>query len=260
MSKPLLSEDVEAAARALISVQSSPLGVEVATPIVYPNGDCVVVVVASDDPRYVVHDAGLGAMYLEREGMRVTREMASRLATMATRYGCQFRGGRMVRPCEVDDVAASIMLVANASRSVGDLAAEARRQGEGHFRHILTERVREIVGKRLRENESFKGQSGTSYRVANMVLDPDAREPVAFVVPVPTRGAVATQFRELYDLRAAYPDVLRDSVYNEEGDFRPAEDGWVLKQVGVVTALGKLGTELRLALDVRAKGHLALPG
>jgi hypothetical protein len=249
MNKPLSRDEVEAAARTLVSAQSSALGTEVTTPVVYPNGDCVVVLVAPNDARYVVHDAGLGAMYLTREGVRINRESEQRFGISAARYDCRYEGGRMVRRCEAADVAVSIMLVANASRSVADLATEARRQSEGHFRHVLTERVREIVGLRLRENESFKGVSGTTYRIANTILDQQAREPVAFVVPVPTRSSVNPQFRELFDLKAAFPDIFRDSVYNEGSDFRPQEDGWVLRQVGSVTPLGALRSELEPMLD-----------
>jgi hypothetical protein len=244
MSEPIPPGEIEAGARALTSARKTALGVEVTTPVVQPNGECVTVLVAPEGDGYVVHDAGLGSMYLTSEGIRLTRETISRLSIVAARYDCQLQGGRMMRQCAPDDVPVSIMLVANASRSAGDMAAEARRQIEGQFRYVLTERVREIVGDRLRENESFKGRSGTIYRVANTILDAQAREPIAFIVPLASRSSVATQFRELFDLQAAFPAVMRESVYDESSDFRPAEDGWVLSQVGDVIAFGDLRMRL----------------
>ena len=140
------------------------------------------------------------------------------------------------------------MLVANASRSVGDPAIEIRRQSESQFRYAVTERVRETVGKRLRENESFKGASGISYRVGNVILDELETAPIAFVVPVPSRGSVAGMFRELFDLKSVLPRVKNDAVYNENSDFRFNEDGWILRQVGDVTPFGDLPRVLPLLL------------
>lgn len=248
MSEPLSAGAVENKARSLIGARSTALGIEITTPIVYPDGDCVLVIVAQEAGRYLVHDVGIGSMKLSREGIAIGREMRERLVVVAARYDCLFHADRMSRSCSCDEIATSIMLVANASRTVGDIASEARRQSENSFRYVLTERVREIFGSRLKENEVFRGQSRTAYRVANTILDESGREPVAFVVPLASRSAVASQFRELYDLRAAFPNIHRGSVYDEASDFRPKEDGWVLNEVGQVIPFGQIQIELPRAL------------
>jgi hypothetical protein len=188
-----------------------------------------------------VHDAGLAEWHLTNEGVRPDR---ARLVQAAKRYNCDFLYGRVQTTVSADEVATAIMLVANASRSIADFSVEARRQSESQFRYILTERVREMFGRRLRENESFKGTSGTTYRVPNTILNETESDAVCFVMPLASRSAVAAQFKELFDLRSAYPSVVAESVYNEQSDFRVEEDGWVLKQIGEVTPFSEIGSRL----------------
>lgn len=249
MSGDIPQSAIEAGVRALINASTTSLGTEVVTPVIYPNGECVIVLVAAEANGYVVHDAGLGAMYLEREGVRPNRDISARLSIIARRYHCDLTGGRVSIKSDANDVPVSVMLVANASRGIGDLAAEIRRQSDVQFRYILTERVREIAGGRLRENETFRGKSGTPYRVSNTILDDAGRDPIAFIVPLASRGSVATQFKELFDLREAFPNIVRESVYDEDSDFRPAEDGWVLSQVGEVVPFGEIRTRLPFLLS-----------
>jgi hypothetical protein len=118
----LTPEELEAASRALVTARETAMGVEITTPVIYPNGACVTVTVTMEGGEYVVHDAGLGAMYLTAEGIRITRQLSERLAAFAARYECEFIEGRMLRRCSTDDVAIAAMLVANASRAVGDQA------------------------------------------------------------------------------------------------------------------------------------------
>jgi hypothetical protein len=115
------------------------------------------------------------------------------------------------------------VMVANASRTIGDQALEIRRQAEGEFRAAVVERVREIAGKRARENETVKGDSGRSYHIPSVILDSSESFPLAFVVPLPNRAAVATRFSDLFDIRKAHERVQRESIYDEASDFRPED-------------------------------------
>ena len=258
MTQALLPSEVEAEARALIIARESSLGVEVTTPIAYPNGDLVTVIVAPEADGYTVHDAGLGAMFLTGEGVRIDRDMVARLIQAAKRYDCGYSSGRIARATARDGVPESLMLVANASRSIADLSIEVRRQAESDFRYVLAEKVREIAGRRVRENEVFTGKSTTPYRVANTILDKAAREPIGFVIPLPARSSVAPQFRQLFDLQAAYPSIIRLAVYNEYSDFRPDKDGWLLAQVGELAPLGRIQEVLPRILEASPpQGSLA---
>jgi hypothetical protein len=236
----LTPEEIEAASRALVTARESTMGVELTTPVIYPNGECVTVTVTMEGGEYVVHDAGIGAMYLTAEGVRMSRQLSERLAALAARYECEFIEGRMMRRCSPDEVAIAAMLVANASRTVGDQAIEVRRQSEGEFRYAVSERVRDLVGPRWRENQLFKGASGRSYRIGNVILDQTETAPVAFVFALPSRTAVPTQFAEMFDLRAAYPRITNDSVYNDAGDFRVREDGLLLEKVSVLIPFSEM--------------------
>ncbi len=155
----------------MVTARRTSLGIEVTTPVVYPNGQLVTVAVTIERGGYVVHDAGLGAMYLSSEGIRLTRQLTSRFYELATRYGCHFIDGRMTRRCLPEQVAIAAVMVANASRSVGDQALEIKRQVESDFRIAVIERLRELGGSRVRENELVKGESGRAYRVPSLVLD-----------------------------------------------------------------------------------------
>src|SRR5215469_7018137 len=123
-------EEIEATARAIVSARHTNLGIEVTTPVVYPNGNLVTVAVMVEGGEYVVHDAGFGAMYLNSAGIRITRQLTRRFAELAARYGCEFIGGRMTRRCSPEQVAMATVMVANASRTIGDQALEIRRQVE----------------------------------------------------------------------------------------------------------------------------------
>jgi hypothetical protein len=236
----LTSKEIEAASRALVSARETVMGVEITTPVIYPNGECVTVNVTMEGGEYIVHDAGLGAMYLTAEGVRMSRHLSERLAALAAHYECEFIEGRMMRRCSTDEVAIAAMLVANASRTVGDQAIEVRRQSESEFRYAVSERVRDLVGSRWRENQLFHGASGRAYRIGNVILDPAEAAPIAFVFALSSRSTVPNQFTEMYDLRAAHPLITNDSVYNDAGDFRVREDGWLLEKVSVLIPFSEM--------------------
>ncbi|HZK90444.1 MAG TPA: hypothetical protein VFC56_09890 [Stellaceae bacterium] len=253
----LTPEEIEAASRAIITARESSMGIEINTPVIYPNGQCVTVTVTMEGGEYVVHDAGLGAMYLTAEGVRMSRQLGERLAAMAARYECEFIDGRMMRRCSSDDVAIAAMLVANASRTVGDQAVEVRRQSEGEFRYAVSERLHDLVGSRWRENQLFQGASGRSYRISSLIMDETETAPIAFVFPLPSRSAVPAQFTEMYDLRAAFPRIANDSVYNDAGDFRVREDGWLLEKVSVLIPFSEMQSRLPTMLATRAVSTLS---
>ena len=242
-------DEIEHAVRATVEAYTTALGVEVTTPVLYANGDYVVVIVAAEIGGFLVHDAGLGAMQLVAEGVRSGRDQTTRIKGIAERYGCHAEGGRIVRVAQAEDVGAAVALVANASKTIGDLAVEVRRQNESQFRYVVTESIRQIVGSRLREDESFKGASGITYRVPNVILDRTMQRAFAFAVPLASRSAVPSQFRELFDLKAAFPGIYNESIYNDASDFRPQEDGWVLEQVGGVMPISDLRERLTRVLE-----------
>jgi hypothetical protein len=216
-------EEIEATARAIVSAKTTNLGIEVTTPVVYPNGNLVIVAVTIEGGEYVVHDAGFGAMYLNSAGVRLNQQLAHRFAELAARYGCEFIAGRMTRRCSPEQVAMAAVMVANASRTIGDQALEVRRQVENDFRTAVAERVREIAGQRARENETVSGESGRSYHIPSLILDSSLSFPLAFVVALPNRAAVPARFAEYFDVRKAHERTRRESVYDENADLRPED-------------------------------------
>ncbi len=238
----LTPEQVELASRALVSAIKSNLGIEVTTPVIYPNGDCVTVVVEQADGGATVHDASFGSMYLATEGIHFGRSVAARLAPLVVRYGCELKQGRVTKKVTDGDIAIAVALVANASRLIADQAMEIRRQSDNEFRHAVTAILKEIVGERLRENEQIRGSSGRLYRVGNVILDAGQTKPIAFVSSVSSRGTVPNCFSEMYDLSKAFSGVANESVYADHGDLRQ-EDKAFLSQVSRVIAFSQTATE-----------------
>ncbi len=238
-------EEIETTARAVVSTRTTSLGIEVTTPVVYPNGSLVTVAVTVEGGEYVVHDAGLGAMYLNSEGIKLTRQLTRRFGELAARYGCEFISGRMTRRCTPEHIAMAAVMVANASRTIGDQALEIRRQIETDFRTVVVDRVRDIAGSaRVRENEMVKGESGRGYRIPSLILDSSQSYPLAFVVPLPNRAAVADRFAEFFDIKKANERVRRETVYDETADLRP-EDLRFMRMDGVSQVVAFQQTRLR---------------
>lgn len=249
MTRTVTPEEIEAAARALITARQTNLGIELTMPVVYPNGHLVTVAVTVESGSYVVHDAGGGAMYLTSAGVQMTRQLSQRLAHLAAQYGCEFVGARMQRRCEPNQIAIAAAMVANASRTIGDRALEVRHQVESDFRVAVGEKLRSIGGKRVRDNEQVKGKHGRIYRVPHVVLDPSESRPIAFVVALPNRSVVLSHFGELWDIKGAHPDVANDVVYNEHSDIR-AEDQDLLREVSTVIPLSRIPDHLNGLLAV----------
>jgi hypothetical protein len=245
-------EEIEATARAIVSARTTNLGIEVTTPVVYPNGDLVTVAVTIEGGEYVVHDAGFGAMYLNSAGVRLTRQLTHRFVELAARYGCEFIAGRMTRRCSPEQVAMAAVMVANASRTVGDQALEIRRQTENDFRIAVVERLRDIAGNRVRENQAVKGESGRSYRIPSLILDSSQSFPLAFVVPLPNRAAVSDRFAEFFDIRRAHDRVRRESVYDESSDIR-AEDLRLMRMENMSEMIPFQQTRVRFAQLITAE-------
>ena len=238
-------EEIEVTARAIVSAKTTSLGIEVTTPVVYPNGDLVTVAVTIEGGEYVVHDAGFGAMYLNSAGVRLTRQLARRFTELAARYGCEFIGGRMTRRCSPEHVAMAAVMVANASRTIGDQALEIRRQAESDFRTAVADRIRDIAGsKRIRENEQVQGESGRKYRIPSLILDNSQSYALAFVVPLPNRAAVPDRFADFYDIRKAHQRPRRESVYDESSDIRP-QDLRFMQMEGISEVIAFQQTQVR---------------
>src|SRR5215813_10580707 len=120
MTVAVAPSDIEAATQALIRARNTNLGIEVTMPVVYPNGQLVTVVITVEGGDYLVHDAGQGTMCLTASGARLSVQLEKRLMELAQHYGCEFISGRMSRYARADQLALAIVMVANASRTVGD--------------------------------------------------------------------------------------------------------------------------------------------
>lgn len=130
MTVPDTLLDVERAVRALTRAEVTSLGIEVTLPVIYPSGRNVVVVVEPGETESLLHDSGFGSMCLLEEGIQLNNQLRRRLGRLARNYGCAFADGRVSRVVENEHLAVGVALVANASRSVGDVALEARRHIE----------------------------------------------------------------------------------------------------------------------------------
>lgn len=220
----ITTEQLEAASRALITARGTNLGYEIDMPVVYPNGQCVSVVVGVAGGNYIVHDAGVGAMYLTEAGVSLTRNLTDKLSQIAHIYGCDFISGRMSRSCSQEQLAIAIALVANASRAVGDQALQVKKKRVFDFRREVSVALSNVVKADRVKKDRIIGESGTQYNLDFVILDRDLK-PVAFVEPISDQDAVNTKFREFFDIKANenYRFVDRISVYDDRHDWRSGD-------------------------------------
>lgn len=225
VARRLTSADLESVSRALITARETNLGIEVQLPVVYPNGQCVSVVVTVVGGNYVVHDAGFGAMALTASGVDLTKALAHKLARLGKDYGCEFIDGRMSRACAETQLPIAIALVANASRAVGDQFFEQRERKIRDFRReVSLALTRALPDDRVRMLQVV-GSSGTTYKVSHVVLSPDKSRQLAFVEPIPDQQTVDRKFREFSDISATqdYEDVARIAVYDDRSQWREGD-------------------------------------
>ena len=220
MNHVITPSDVESAVRSLIAVTETSLGIEIVTPVVYPDGQAITVVVSNDGDEYVVHDAGFGSMYLTNLGVRLSGNLRRRVAELVLKYECEYVDGRVTRRCRFDQIAVAVALTANASRSVADQSLEIRHRSEAEFVESVNNTLLTIVGKRLRTNEPVKGKSGRQYQVRNVILDAKEHDVIAFVETIAHRSTVERRFTEFHDLRGAFPQTWAFSVYDDTDDLQ----------------------------------------
>lgn len=225
ISRNLTPADLANVSRALISARETNLGIEVQLPVVYPNGQCVSVVVTVAGGNYIVHDAGFGAMSLTAAGVDLTKVLAQRLSRLGQDYGCEFVDGRMSRVCTENQLPIAIALVANASRAVGDQVWEHRERRVRDFR----KEVQLALGRALPEDRVRKlqviGDSGTTYKVSHVILSADKTRQLAFVEPIPDQQTVDRKFREFSDIKITeeYDEVARIAVYDDKAPWRDGD-------------------------------------
>lgn len=230
MSSKLSLVEVEKAIHALTVAEKTNLGIEVTLPVAFGDGELVSVVVESVDDHFLIHDSGFSSMRLVSAGVSLTKHVVFRLNEFSRRYRCKFSDGRVSATATLDDVAQVACLVANASRAVADYVYELRRQTEYDFRIVVFDKLKELVGPRIRELEEFRGDSGILYRLP-IILDHSQSRPQNFLATLANRSVVPRSFAMFFDLRPNYPNVERDAVYDDEADIRK-EDRSLLKSIG----------------------------
>ncbi len=251
MATKLKAADIEKAIRALVTAQETNLGIEVTVPVAFGDGELASVVIEAADGGFMAHDAGFSAMRLSAAGVSLSRHVVHRLNEYAQRYRCEFLDGRVFACAGAGDMAQAVCLVANASRSVADYIYEIRRQADYDFRATVFDRLREIVGNRMRETEEFRGASGRLYRLP-IVLNSALSKPQNFLSTLAQRQVVPQSFAMFCDLRDAFPTVERDAVYDETADIRD-EDRRFLSSAGAqVVALMEAQKRFREFSGVKA--------
>lgn len=245
-------EQMRAAIVSLIDIRRTNTGgCEVQLPLFYPNGDSVTVTVHADKGEYLIHDSGNGVMVLNAHGVELSKKLGKRLAEMAHAYGCEFSGSRIAKRCSLEDVGVCAAIVANASRSVGDQILSQPRIPLIDFRQEVLSRIRGVVGaRRLRENEEFYGESGYSYKVSAVILDPTEARPVALVEPIKDHEAATKKFREFYDLSRSAPllNTARLSLYDDKKAWNQS-DLILLQDVSNVVRLADAEKRIRELAD-----------
>ena len=113
----------------------------------------------------LVHDAGFAAMRLANSGVMLSRSVVTRLQEYAKRFNCVFSDGRVSTECDLGKVGiCAAMVVMRHVQSLTNVL-EIKHHPESDFRRTISDNLREIMGRRLGENEEIRGVSGRKYRV-----------------------------------------------------------------------------------------------
>lgn len=199
------------------------MGIEISMPVVLPDGDFVNVTVVNDADGYLVHDGSSAVMSLASMGVKTSSDARKRFVPLASRFGCEVLDGRVFRRVSREQIGVAAVMVANAARSIADIALEAKRRIEQDFKRSVSEKIKEVVGDRARANEEVKGSSGRLYHVQNVILDAKLKAPIAYIEALGSRASVSSHFMEFFDIRKANDGVRLASVYDENGEFREAD-------------------------------------
>lgn len=199
------------------------MGIEISMPVVLPDGDFVNITVAKDADGYLVHDSSSAVMSLASMGVKTSSDTRKRFIPLASRFGCEMLDGRVFRRVSREQVGVASVMVANAARSIADIALETRRRVEQDFRRTVAEKVKAIVGDRARFNEEVAGASGRKYHIQNVILDASLKSPIAYIESLASRSSVSSHFVEFFDIRKANDSMRLASVYDENSDFRETD-------------------------------------
>ena len=223
---PIDPREIEAAGRSLICARTTNLGIEVQMPLIYPSGNGVTVVVVDEGDTCLIHDAGFGAMEIELSGMGVSEKMRVQLARRATIFGCEFTQNRMWLRCPKTKAAIGVVMVANASKLVGDQSADQKTFVATDFKKEVAHLMRVALGEdRVRVDDAVLGDSGIEYRMKIVLLNERKTAPQAFVETVSEQKAVNAPFRAFYDIQKneSLRDVRRLSVYDDRHQWRSGD-------------------------------------
>lgn len=244
MSMTITAAEVEAAVRGLIVATPTNMGFDVSVPVMYPGGDLTTVTVSADGDGYLVHDSSSAMTFLASVGVRLAPDARRKLLAVVAKYGCEWSGERVIRRCSRDQIPAAAAVVANASRAIADHALEVRRRAESDFREAVSEKIRAVVGSRIRTNEEVRGRSGRTYRVHNVILDVAQRKALAYVEPVANRQAVPSHYTEFADLVATKSERENICVYDDNADVRQ-EDLNLMTNVCTIIAFAQSDARFR---------------
>lgn len=246
-SAVITAPELEKAIRALVSVRASNLGFDVQLPLVYPNGETVVVTVAAEGDEFVVHDSGNGSAILAVYGVSLTPKLNHKLSEIADHYGCEFLSGRMVRRSSLEGLPIAVAIVANSSRSIGDQMLNTPSAPIVDFKTEALEILRESVGReRVRENEAILGESGSRYTASAVILSKDQSRPVSIVEPIKDHDAATKKFREFWDIsqNSDLAHLGRISLYDDRHAWA-ASDLNLLQNVSNIVRLTDSGSRMR---------------
>lgn len=219
----------------LSTVEVTSQGYELVLPQAYHTGNAVAVVVQNEATGFYVHDNGYAAMLLEGLGVRPTHALQSHLHSSVEAYGCDLAGFRVFRRCsDWAEVAFAAITVGCASRLIADHALRVDAPPVFDFKRALLGKVEESIGiSRIRENQEYRADKGTSYKVTAVILDARESKPVAFLEPISRHQAVARKFREFYDfmLTPSLVDIERVAVYDDSQSEITSGDILLLQDV-----------------------------
>lgn len=215
-----LSAIADRVASDLVRVRLTQNGLRLTTPVLFPSGAHVSLVVHGGPSRYVVSDDGAASYEAELMGASGIFQRAAR--DVAQKTGVRFNDHELFEiDAPVDRLPGFIAIVADAARmAVEQSAVRLAEHIEKESRLSISERLISIFGKSaVTEGAEIAGASQHTWRFDAAIKCGDRK--VLFALTSPSPNSVASSFLKLDDVRRLDPPPRNVAVLTKRDAFKP---------------------------------------
>lgn len=209
----------------------------VPTDVMLPSGALVTAVIEGGKAgdRITVSDAGAAIAEVSDAGLEVSDRVYSTARRIAARGSARFADGAIqIGPVPVAEAHGAVVLLANLTRDVAEMALKAARQQEhSRFRErVRAELNRIFTDAAVAARVTLEGASSERHQFDYLVGLSDGRR-LALDVPLPDQSSVAAVTLRQLDLKATASPLIAQAIAYDDDDHWPTATLQLLRLAGV---------------------------